>query len=448
MSAARLPVNSLGRDAATVAVMQVLTIVSALAVQSALAWWLGPSDRGAFAICITVATMLGVVFVPGTDRAAQMLHVMGRMPGPTAVSGALLFTAAASLLGFAAGLLGIYLDWSMFEKAAASDLLLALALILPATLLSVALELQLAARREYLRMAVALALQGGVCVVGVLLLVWWLGQGVRGALLAHAAAVVLTCSVFYRTLSARHGVRVVRASGAELRQILSYGWRYYGARIGHQLDLNLGVLVLGAIAVHEDIGIYAATSALVMRLLLVATIADTVMLPALAAKPAEAADQTQRACRISGLLTFMLSIPVVVAPGWVIALLFSPQFARGVPVIWCLAPGVLLLGAANSLTGYLRLVDRPELCSLAVWCGLITNLVLTLALYPAFGLLGAAAAAGVGMLVRAGVLLVSFARVAQRPIGGILLPRMSDVRIVLSALKSMLRQGSARLVAP
>jgi O-antigen/teichoic acid export membrane protein len=448
MSVARPPANDLGRDAATVAVVQLLTIVSALAVQSALAWLLGPYDRGAFAICITIATVLGVVFVPGTDRAAQMLHVMGKLAGATAVSGAVFFTAVAALLGIAAGLLGILLGWSIFTKAAASDLLLALAVILPGTLLSVALELQLAARREYFRMAVALALQGGAYLVGVLALVWWLGLGVRGALLAHTAALLLTCTVYFRTLATRHAVHLVRVSSSELRQILNYGWRYYGARIGHQLDLNIGLLVLGAIAVHEDIGIYAAISALVMRLLLIATIADTVMLPVLAAQPAAAADQTERACRIAGLLTFTLSIPLLVAPGWFIALLFSQQFVRGVQVVWCLIPGVLLLGAANSLAAYLRMVDRPELCSLAVWCGLIANLALTLALYPIFGLLGAAAAAGVGLLVRAGVLLVSFGRVARRPVLRSLLPRVSDLHVIFGALKGVMRPGSARPVAP
>lgn len=431
------------RDAATAFIAQAFAVVSAIGTQSALAWLLGSSDRGSFAICVTLSAVLGVLFVPGTDRAAQMLSVTGRMQTSEAVTGALFFSFLACIVGIATGLVGLWLGLDIFEQASAAQILFALCVLLPVTLCSVTLELQLAAQRQYRRIAGIVGLQTLVNLAGVLVLVWWLELGVLAALTAYAASQVVTCAIYWRVLRRDFGVRLVRIGRGAARELFNYGLRYYGARIGHQLDVNLGLLVLGMIATRADLGIFAATSALMLRLLMLATAIDTVMLPNLAEAADRRAEQVARACRISALLTALVCVPVLVGAQWLVALLFSPEFLRGTSVIWWLAPGVLMLGGANPLMGYFRVVDRPETCSMAVWCGLIAGALLTPILYNRFGLAGAACAMSVSLALRSIVLMASFSRATNSLFGSILFPRLHDVRDFAAMLRGALRARAA-----
>lgn len=406
--------KSLRSEVGAVVAGQVVAVLATIVSQACLARILGPESRGSFAVCLTLATVFGVAFLPGTDRAAQYFYLSRRLSLSESTSASLFFVGIAALFGVLAGVLGIHLGMTLFQRATRGEVLFALAVLLPLTLVGVTLELQMAAERQYGRIARYAAVQGGAGLLALLALVWWAGGGVLGALAATAVGTTVLCSLYALWLRTHRGLALGRVTGHSLRLLLGYGRRYYAARVGHQLDMGAGMLVLGAIATKADVGVYAAVSLLIIRVLMLPSAVETVMMPRLAEQGEQRVDATLDACRVSGLLTLLAAVPAAVFAKWLIGILLSPEFARGAPVVWLIVPGVVALGFAGCLMSYFRITDRPQVCSLAVWSGVCVSVTLMIVLYRPMGIVGAGLAAGAGLLARAAVLVTSFSMIAGR----------------------------------
>jgi O-antigen/teichoic acid export membrane protein len=85
----------------------------------------------------------------------------------------------------------------------------------------------------------------------------------------------------------------------------------------------------------------------------------------------------------SGLVTgvAVLALGVLAVP--IVRILLSDAFMPVVPLLWVLAPGVMLYSGAKVLMAYFRGVNRPGICSWVVWIGLCVNVTMLFLLYPA-----------------------------------------------------------------
>src|SRR5690606_27663236 len=79
-----------------------------------------------------------------------------------------------------------------------------------------------------------------------------------------------------------------------LKEIGLYGMRYYFARIGNLVDLGIGTALLSAVAESSSVGIFAATSALALKTLLITESAESTILPRIAQDPEKSIDLTLR----------------------------------------------------------------------------------------------------------------------------------------------------------
>ena len=84
---------------------RLLMLLTAIGVQSCLAWFLGPAGRGSFAVCLLFAVLLNVVFAVGCDAAAVYFVASKRFSISQGVVYSVLFAGISSALAITAGLI-------------------------------------------------------------------------------------------------------------------------------------------------------------------------------------------------------------------------------------------------------------------------------------------------------------------------------------------------------
>ena len=198
---------------------------------------------------------------------------------------------------------------------------------------------------------------------------------------------------------------------------------------------------------QHQIGYFAAASALILRLLILSDSIESSLLPRIAADARGRPGLVGQCGRLSGAasalalgLLVALSVPLV-------RLLFSDAFLPSVPLIWILAPGLLVYAGAKVLMAYFRATNRPEVCSWVVWTGLSVNVGLLLVLYPRIGLPAAAWAMTAGLVCRSLFLVIAFRRVSGESFRSTWAPRADDLVWVRSSARAViarvLRAGGA-----
>ena len=104
-----------GRDAALVFATQAWVTVAGLICQSMLAYLLLPEGRGAYAVCVAFAHILGIFLTFGADQGAQFFSMTKQMSVAKCLLAALGLCLAGSALGMAAALPLIHSDLAFFQ---------------------------------------------------------------------------------------------------------------------------------------------------------------------------------------------------------------------------------------------------------------------------------------------------------------------------------------------
>jgi O-antigen/teichoic acid export membrane protein len=146
-----------------------------------------------------------------------------------------------------------------------------------------------------------------------------------------------------------------------------------------------------------------------------------------------------RTLRLSGSLFSLCAGPGVALAIVGADLLFPDEYVGLAPAAVVLAGGSLVVSSAAPIVAiyFSRRRPRPQLLAAAV--ALTTNVVLALALIPAFGLSGAVAANAIGAVIYAGVLVVPIMRQA----GALRIPVTRYLRTVCAAVATSVMLGTA-----
>jgi O-antigen/teichoic acid export membrane protein len=402
-----------GKETLIAFATQVWILLASLATQSVLAWMLAPAGRGAYAVCVLFVGIMAAVFSLGMDRAAQYF-VMSNTQSMSHGGSVAIITALVG--GGVAVVLGAFLIYSpieFFQKADSTAFWISLPLI-PLTVVVAVLQLQLAGQRRFARIGLFMIVQTSTNLALILLLVRFLDLGVDGALIAQIASSVLVIALLSLDLRVACGFRLMLPNWSHFQQVFSYGIRYYLASMGNMIDLGLGTFIIAMLGSREDIGIFAAASALVLKVLVLPDSIEAVMLPRITADPVGRIDLVGQCVRLSILFTGLALAGLVVVSVPLVNILLSPKFLASVPLIWILAPGVFMYGGSQMLMGYFRAINRPGICSLVMWVGFVVNGLTLIALYPLLKLQAVAWAMTIGFASRSLVLFLAYQRISGR----------------------------------
>ena len=449
--------NSGGRDVGVVFASRIGLMLLNLLVQAMLAHFLLPEGRGSYAVCFAFATSLGILFTPGAEEGAQQFAMTRRAGVSQAVATAFVICLAGSTLAIGAAMLAMQGEFALFDKAQARSFHLALCLI-PLTAFSMAIEHQLVALRRFGRLAGFLPLRATVNIVGVFVLVRHMGFGVNGAIVALAAGHLLMIGLCLRDLRRHCGLVATLPERGSLAFILGYGLKFHAARMRSGVGPQLGVVVLGLLASSAQIGIFVVAMTLVIGFALISDAVGHALLPRIAAReaarslppdesPAGAAAESNEpttpllvalclrlVCAVTaiGLLTLLLlGKPVV-------ELLFSAAFLPAVPLLWLIAPGILANAGCGLLVTYFKAVNRPALCSRALWAGWCIELAALVLLFPTLGITAAALSVTLGAGCSLFLLAIAFQRTTALGWLHTWAPRRGDIAFLRLALRRML----------
>ena len=391
---------------------RIALIFGGLAIQSLLAYRLLPEGRGAYAICVMFGALFGVLFSPGIDRGVQYYLMAKKLNVSESVWSALVMCLIGSVIATAVAVPLILSDIPFFQKADRPSFFLSLPLI-PLTALSTSIRLQLAGLRQFARLALFSVFQTVTNVLILTTLIVGLHLQVDGALAAAAISHALMIILMFRYLHRTYGIRVGLPSHMMFRRVVRYGLKYHFARIGQLVDVQIGTLFLGMVAGRAEIGLFTLASAVLTRMWILSEATASAVLPRVAAdgdgRPALVSFCARTTSWTTGIALACLcaiSVPLT-------RTLFSEAFLPAVPLMWIMAPGVLVYSGTSILMSYFRGINRPAVCSWSVWVGLLSNLITVALLYSKFGLVAAACGMVVGRVFRSIVVVLAFVKVAH-----------------------------------
>jgi len=413
-------------------------MAASLGIQSSLAWLLGPAGRGSYAVCILFAMILGVVFTLSVDRAGQYFVASGRAAVVDGVMATLFTALVGSLVGVAVGCVLIGSGAEFFTKASTFSFRLSLILV-PLNVLSDSLVLLFMGIRRFGWMSRIAITRVLVHLGATLVLVWVLGLGVPGALVALMLGNLCAIVVGVVFLVRGFDFSGTRLSFTHCTAMLSYGARYWIANLSNHVHFRIGTIMLAWFVSSAEIGIFAAASALVARVLVVPDAIEGALLPRVASDPQGRPDLVARVARLSLLVCgFLLAVLVLISRPLVV-ILFSSSFLPAVPLIGIVAVGILLRSGSKVLMPYFMGVNRPAICSWAVGLATVVNLGTLLLLLPVMGLTGAAWAMTAGYVVSTVVLAVAFRRATGMGFAETWLPRSKDASFLRELVMDTLR---------
>lgn len=435
-----------GRDAGVVFATRVGMAAAGIASQALLAYLLLPAGRGAYAVCVTFAYLLGMSLSLSGDIGAQFLVMSGRASVSKGLALGVCTCAGGSLVGIVLALPLIFGfgDVEFFAKAPQSAFLASLALV-PLSCCSFAAEMQVAGLRRFVALALYLGAQSVVVVVGVVALVWWLGWGVEGGILALCVGHLVLLAACTWDLRRHSGLRFEWPSRRDLKDALDYGWRIHLSRLGSGVEPRIGILALALLGGQREVGMFAAVSAIMLHLHLIADSVSIALYPRVVAAGGGAAEMIGRGLRIACAGTALALAVLLPVSEPLVALLLSEAFVPAVPMMWIMAPGILAFAAAALFVSYFKGIDRPSICSWATWAGLTANIVSCIVLYPLLGMAGAAWALTIGLGVRTACLMAMFHRSTDMSWRVLWTPARGDFAVLREALRLLGPPAAARL---
>jgi O-antigen/teichoic acid export membrane protein len=348
---------------------------------------LGPEGRGQYAVVMTALALVLQVSHCGLHSAS--VFFLARRPELRRDVGALLLWASLGITG---------------PVALAT---FALAAVVPSMLGSVPLGLLglglVAAPAAMFVLLAANALLGlgrapwfnglelGTRLVGLAaagLLLWW---PLSTQFAAYVALTYLLAGVAYARLL---GPAVPRPPRLPLTAAMfGYGLRAFLSTLLMVLVLRAGLFLLNALAGTAAAGRYSVALNVAEIVSLAAASVNAILFPRLSSMtPARRWSTARRVARSTGAVLALMALGLAVVGRPVIVAWFGLDFEPAVVALWWLLPGMWCLGVNSVLYQYLAAAGMPWFVVGAPLVGVAATTVLSLALIPALGIAGAAAA--------------------------------------------------------
>jgi O-antigen/teichoic acid export membrane protein len=195
------------------------------------------------------------------------------------------------------------------------------------------------------------------------------------------------------------------------REIAVYGMRGQLGGLLSLVNLRLDVAILGALAGPAVLGVYAIASKYAELLRLPGLAVTYVMYPSFARDGnRDARARTRALLGPAAWLTAAAAVPLALAAGFVLPLVYGHDFASAALPAWILLAGLVGESVTGLITAYLYGVARPGLNSLAIGAGVVVTVIGDLTLIPPYGAVGAAIASAVAYLTTCATLLTCFLR--------------------------------------
>lgn len=394
------------------------SVLGVLALNAAAGRWLGPDDFGFFVVTLTAAGLLSQVGLVGSHRSG--LREVARLrdaddpPAMVVLRNGVRAVCLTTLplAGLAAGTAAWFLtgDAGPAERVALSVALVVLVVL--------GGQQQLWANYVrglgHIRFASLLeGRSGGALVAGLqalcVVLVWTVapGWGLAGAVSAVAVGFLLPTTSAWLVVRRRwHGLVGPRPRlWRDLRTTLGRDWRFLSAQVATFLNGTTEIWLAGLLLTAVDTSMFSAGQRLALLLVLPLTALQVVLAPVVArartgagaggdtGRTSELERLVRTGATVATVLALVLALPIMVAPGLVVGLVFGDGFSRAVPVLLLVSLGSLGNVASGMAGTTLSMLGREDVAARVQWSGVVLRIGLGVPAALAGGLLGLAISA-------------------------------------------------------
>jgi O-antigen/teichoic acid export membrane protein len=404
-----------------------------------LARLLGPAGKGDYYILVILPATAVVLLQLGLPYAFNFYSARGQTRGMIAKS--LLLTAGLSAIALVALLVLLPALQEAFLRGVRLELVLFAFLALPLALhatFTAAIVMGRQAVRWYAAIKVANPLVSTVLLIAIL---GGLGPSVTGAIAVYFVVAVVN-SLGYLVAAARVSRAVPQPGVAPFPQLVRYGLRNYPDSLAGFFSNRLDVFLIAFLIADpsEPLGYYSMAVGLAEMVYLLERAVSHIFFPHVAGSTREAANgQVAVVTRVTllGAGTFaLLLIPAAAVMIWTVL----PAFGPSIPPLLVLLPGVVAMGAANVVGGYVAGIGRPGINSTVTVIAFAVNTAANLLLIPRLGILGAALASLISYSLTALLLTVIAARLSGTHVAAFWIPRLSDVRLLVATGRGLVRR--------
>lgn len=382
-------------------------VLGFLGVNAAAGRWLGPRDFGFFVAALAAAGLLGQVGLVGSHRAG--LREVARLRDrhdPEAMAELRNSVRAVSLTTMPlVGVVGGLGAWLLADDEDPSTRA-ALAVAMGALVALGGLQ-QLWANYVrglgHVRFASLLEGRSGGALVAALqaacmLLAWWLvpHSGLAGALAAVALGYLVPVVAARAVVRRRwRGLGEPRPRlWRDLRLTVRRDWRFLSAQVATFLNVSTEIWIAGLLLSSVDTSMYSAGQRLALLLVLPLTALQVVFAPVIArAGAGPAGDRSlERLLRtgatIATGMTLVLALPIIVAPGFVLDVVYGSGFRDAVPVLLLVSVGSFGNVATGMAGTTLSMLGREAVAAQVQWAGAVLRVVIGVPAAMLGGLMG------------------------------------------------------------
>ncbi|MDP9239001.1 MAG: polysaccharide biosynthesis C-terminal domain-containing protein [Chloroflexota bacterium] len=425
----------------TYAVDGMLAVGSGVLIARAL----GPGGRGVFGLFVLSTALGQTILGLGFGNAAIYYLGKGRMPVRDVVSAAhVVVLGALAVSAIAVAAMAPLTGADVLGEGVPAWLLIpAVPVLLYASLLRFVLQ----AERRFVDMGVTTILQPAVMLVVVSVL-----------FAADAATPSRVVGVWIASNAAAAGLALARIglSQVDLAQITRPRWHRLRTltRFGVQgeagnmlqlLNYRLDQYIVRGFVGLAGVGVYAVGVSITEAVWLLANAVAIVLLPHLtSADPEEVRWMAPVATRNTLMVAAGGAALLAVSAPVAIPIVFGHAYDESVQALWLLLPGTVALTGSKVLTSYIFSQGRPLVNTMITLVSLVVTVIALFALVPAFGVKGAAAASSLAYCAHFAAALHAYRRIARQPVLEAVIPRPSDARLYVDAVRGLFARMSGR----
>lgn len=367
-----------------------------LAMQSVLAWTLGPEKRGEYAVCLIFSTFSAVVFTFGLDWATSYYIAATEKLFNQIITAVFIYSFLITIVMWPILYYVIHIPITFFNQASIYSFYLSIIWASSLILLYISTNI-LRGLRDFSRLATITLIRFLYVLFITLLLTSTTNLNVFAPILADISGNFFFFITIFIIIRRRWQPQL--PSMGTLSNIFGYGSRMILGSVSMLANLRIATIILAFFVSKDEIGYFALAMAILTQLGSLADALNNILLPRIASSIDGRADLVSQMARFNSTVTLVIGAIILFTAKWLIPLIFSDMFIPSISLVIILFPGMWLRSTVKILFAFFNGINRPQFVSLTTFLNIFLNIILLIYSIPRWGIVGAAWVATIANII-------------------------------------------------
>lgn len=406
------------------------SVIIGLAMQSLLAWKLGPEGRGEYALCLIFSSLASTICILSLDWAVNY-HISAKQ---FSVNKIITFSIIAFLIITTLQITTLPLLTKIkipFFTQLPNEVWM-YSVIWSVSLTGFAFSTAIiAGMRNFYLLGKLTLLRIFLTFVIAFFLFEMASCDVKIPIIADTISNLLIIFIFGFLLVTKFNYRLDRPNFLLTKKIINYAVRFFGGSISMMANARIGTILLAFyVDDKKSLGYFALSMSFLAQLSTISDITARIIQPRIAESKDGRPELVSLCTRSISALVLVLGGFLTLTSTYWIPILFSSDFLPIIPIINILIPGIWLRVIGKVLFPYFNGMNYPEIVSISTFITLLSNIALLFILLPSYGLTGAALATTISYVLSTAYTVFKYLKMSGESISGLIIPKPDD-RLVL-----------------